>query len=132
MKKITAGLIIFTLLLLIPSCAGKSNQFPMGQFRHEFVKELTFEINQDGTWKYYIGHHVVSSGKYFISENTFVVQTDNLKDTIDPNLATYEWSYHNGILTLKLIGDGNPSERFFNLEHYPLAKYQSQWSFQDI
>ena len=132
MKTKSVSLIVCFLALGVLLCGCASDKFPTGSFRHELVTKLILEVNRDGTWAYKVGREVISSGTYTILDNEFIVETDTVHDAIDSNMATYEWSYQNDILTLKLKGDGNPPERFYNLDSYPLVRYRAPLSSMDI
>jgi hypothetical protein len=114
MKK-TITLIFTSLLLMtfpLSACAG--NQFPTGLFQHDLIRDFFFEINKDGTWTYYLDTMVVASGTYSIRGNEFIVETDQVNPSINPDAATYIWSYNNDILMLQLKGENTPPECFHN------------------
>jgi len=115
MKKRYFRLMVCNLFLLISLCACSGDKFPTGLFEHEIIKGFIFEINKDGTWAYYANGRVVNSGTYSIKGKELIVETDKISESINPNLATYEWAYHNSILTLQLKGKNNPPECFRNL-----------------
>ena len=115
MKNTISFLLTTILLLTLTLSACTSNQFPTGLFEHEIIKGFIFEINKDSTWAYYANGRVVNSGTYSIKGKELIVETDKISESINPNLATYEWAYHNSILTLQLKGKNNPPECFRNL-----------------
>jgi predicted urease superfamily metal-dependent hydrolase len=55
---------------------------------------------------------VVISGTYSTHGNEFIIETDQVNDSIDPKAATYIWSYQNDILVLRLKGENSPPEYF--------------------
>jgi len=114
MKKTITYLLVSLLLLTFPLGACIGNHFPTGLFEHEVIRGFFFEINPDGTWTYYMDTMVVSSGTYSTHGNEFIIETDQVNDSIDPKAATYIWSYQNDILVLRLKGENSPPEYFRN------------------
>ena len=58
---------------------------------------------------------LVASGTYAINGQEFIVLSDKVNGSINPDFVTYTWAYHNDILSLRLKGDNNPPECFRNL-----------------
>jgi hypothetical protein len=123
MNKSFFRLIVFILFLLFSLNACTSNQFPTGLFEHELIKGFVLEIDKDSTWAYYVNNMLVASGTYAIDGQEFIIETDEINGSINPNYATYTWSYHNGILSLRLKGKNNPPECFRNLSEKTGARY---------
>jgi len=123
MKNINSLLFTTILLLTLSLSACTSNQFPTGLFEHELIRGFVFEIDKDGTWAYYVNNMLVASGTYSIKGQEFIVITDKVNGSINPEFATYTWSYHNDILSLRLNGNNNPPECFRYLSEKTGARY---------
>lgn len=123
MKNMILILLSSILMLTLTLSACTSNKFPTGVFEHELINGLIFVINKEHTWAYYVNNLIVASGTYSINGEEFIVETDKVNGSINPNFATYTWSYHNNILCLHLNGDNNPPECFRNLTEKTGARY---------
>lgn len=111
------------LLLTLSLSACTSNKFPTGLFEHELINGFIFEIEKDGTWAYYVNNMLMAAGTYSINGQEFIVLTDKVNGSINPDFATYTWSYHNDILSLRLKGSNDPPECFRNLTEKTGARY---------
>ncbi len=82
------------------------------------MNNFILELKEDGTWTYYVDLAIIESGTYIIQDNELTVMVDNVGDTKEPKSTTYEWTYQNDILTLKVKGADCCKERFHYLSGY--------------